>query len=239
MGKKRIYIFFLLAFFFLFVNSVNGLNSINIPVEKYTAPDLSFSLLYPAGWTIQSDDAGITILEDPDDPNTMGIDIMAGYKTDQITNSHQLINALSQEMLNYYPDLKLKNTQQISNDPDISGTLFYYTNSENMTIGGLGISICHGDAIIWADIYGPEAKITKINPAEVLLFVLMSANSGSEPNNPQFAHQESNEEPQPQPEAAQQKNQESEFMHKAEEAFMWNNLPYIAPDVFKIMPPLF
>ncbi len=143
-----------------------------------------------------------------------------------------------------YPDLKMLGTQQVSKNPDISGTVFQYTGKRGK-IGGFGIAACKPKAMLWADIYGTEAKLKKYKPIPLLLFFLGSINNGPNPNVPNLkksAPAKGQCAPQNyQVNKAAQAGQggNSEFMERATNAHMWNMMPHLMPSVFQPLPQIF
>ena len=236
MKDRYFYSFFLIALISLILFfGVSTTDATGLKMATYVAPDQGFSFYYPEGWTVQSGQDRVMILQNPQIPHSAAINLMPLQFGQQFFTSEQIIQSLAQQSMASNPTMAIDSIQKMSYSPDISSTSYSY--QDNMVrIVGLGVAISHGTQGFWADIYGKQESFSGFNPAEVLIYVLSSLNSGSKPATPQMIQQE---QPQQAGKNEQQMSKE-EIQKKTEEAavgaHMWNMAPYIAPDVFTTMP---
>ncbi|MBN2541822.1 hypothetical protein JXI42_03070 [bacterium] len=217
-----------------------------LTMAVYTAEDNSFSMYYPADWTVTLSEAGATITQDPANQLSPAIDLYP-LQFEVPYSSDQIINFLADEMRMLYPSFNIISNNRISEQPDIGGVLFSYVESD-VNIIGFAVSMTDGTQGMWADIYGPEDSFTGYNPSLLLTYILQSLNQGSAPNQPQIDIPEEmageaaatpSTETSSQPEPGSE-----EYKKKMEEAMMgthmWNMSPYLFPDAFDTyIPPMY
>ena len=212
-----------------------------LPMDVYRSPDGAYSFFYPRGWMVKQEGNGFSIIEDPGDPASMGIDVMVGYSTKPEVHSVQVIARMEKGLRKLYGDVKLMEVRQVSQNPDISGTIFSFKD-KNRTIGGFGISMCRGNNIFWADIYGTRENIARYNYVHLLIFVLQSMNTGPMPNQPQGTIYTAMISPQPQVlrgHGALRGGAKADLMKRAVRTRFWKTAPKIKPQIFKKLMPAF
>jgi len=195
-------------------------------MATYVAPDRSFSLYYPDGWTVTQSQERLSIVKNPHDPMSTRISIMPFQSGEQYSTSGQIINILTSQRQVKNPTFNIGSTQQLSLQPDVTAVTYSY-DENNVTIVGLGIAISHGHKGYWAEIYGRQNGFTGYDPPQVLTYVLKSLNKGTTPNKPQMTQA-----PQQDPAESQQQGQlRPEEYHQP-----MNDARVGAPDVFTTMP---
>jgi hypothetical protein len=207
-----------------------------LQMATYVAPDKSFSIYYPQGWTVKQGQESLSIVQNPRDPMSTGINILPFQFGQQYITSSQIINMLASQMQMQNPTFNLASTQQLSQQPDIMAASYSYA-ANNVTMVGLAIAISQGSQGYWAEIYGRQNGFTGYDPAQVLAYVVQSVNQGTTPNQPQMAQAQ-------QGQGASQEQQLSpgEYQQRMNDAMvgthMWNMAPYISPNMFDLTPML-
>lgn len=206
-------------------------------MATYTAPDQSFSMYYPKGWSATPQESGISFAQDSSDDTSVHIDVFVLQFGEQSFTTEQIINLLAGTMKQQYPSLKIVEQKQLSTKPDIRGVLFSYKEGK-IPMSGFGLVLSAGKAAIWSDIYGKDSGFTGYNPVVVLSYVMQSLAQGPKPNKPQIQQSKKAVK------AAQAPRTDAQTQKKIEEAAVmthfWNNAHYIVPDAFSTyVPPLF
>lgn len=207
-----------------------------LEMATYTAPDKSFSMLYPKGWTASPQEAGITFAENPADDTSAHIDVFILQFGETSLTGAQIIGLLAGQMKQQYPSLEIKQQKQLSQKPDVRGVLFAYKDG-GVPVSGFGLVLSAGKAAIWSDIYGKDAGFTGYDPVVLLSYVMQSLAQGPAPNRPKM-------QPPPRAARAPQAPAGAATKKKMDEAAVmthfWNNAPSIVPDAFSTyVPPMF
>lgn len=209
-------------------------------MATYTAPDKSFSMYYPKGWSASPQESGITFAENSADDSSAHIDVFVLQFGEQSFTTEQIITLLANTLKQQYPSLKIVEQKQLSTKPDIRGVLFSYQEGK-IPMSGFGLVLSAGKAAIWSDIYGKDSGFTGYNPVVLLSYVMQSLAQGTKPNQPQIQGSQKAQKAAvtpPRPAA------DAETRKKIEEAAVmthfWNNAQYIVPDAFSTyVPPMF
>jgi len=154
-------------------------------MATYTAPDKSFSMYYPKGWTAKPQESGITFAENSADDTSAHIDVFVLQFGEQSYTTEQLVVLLANMMKQQYPSLKIVESKQLATKPDIRGVLFSYKEGQ-VPMSGFGLVLSAGKAAIWSDIYGKDSGFVDYNPVVVLSYVMQSLAQGPTPNKPQI-----------------------------------------------------
>lgn len=227
-------VFFLIVSGFVCALQPASAGATGVQMVTYVAPDKSFSLYYPDGWTVTQSQERLSIIQNPRDPMSTGINILPFQFGQQYFTSAQIVNMLASQMQVQNPTFSLAGTQQLSQQPDITIVSYSYV-ANDVAMVGLGVAVSQGYQGYWAEIYGRQNGFIGFDPAQVLVYVLQSMNQGTTPNEPQIAQAQ-------QGQGAYQEQQLSpeEYQQRMDDAMvgthMWNMAPYIAPDVFTTMP---
>jgi hypothetical protein len=209
-------------------------------MASYTAPDKSFSMYYPRGWTATPQESGITFAEDSADDTSAHIDVFVLQFGEQSYTTEQIVGLLSGMLKQQYPSLKIVEQKQLAKQPDIRGVMFSYQEGK-IPMSGFGLVLSAGKAAIWSDIYGKDAGFVGYNPVVVLSYVMQSLAAGPKPNRPQIqgsqkAQKAAATPPRPAGDAETQKK----IGEAAVMTHFWNNAHYIVPDAFSTyVPPMF
>ncbi|MBW1810362.1 MAG: hypothetical protein JRJ87_19355 [Deltaproteobacteria bacterium] len=209
-----------------------------LEMTTYTAPDGSFSIYYPKGWTAAPSEMGISFAQDPADDTSAHIDVFVLEFKDAAYTSGQIIELLAKQMKQQYPSMKVVEQKQMSKEPDLRGVLFTYKEGGTQ-MSGFGLALSAGQAALWADIYGKDASFKNYNPVVVLSYVLQSMSQGMKPSKPQIRESQATAKAE-----ANVPMSATETKKKIGEAAVmthfWNNAQYIVPDAFSTyVPPLF
>lgn len=190
-------------------------------MAAYTAPDRSFSILVPRGWSAQPSALGITFIEKVSDPLSAHIDLFVIQLGQSPVKSAQFIQVLAGQMKSRYPSFQVSGTLALSGNPDVTAVLFTYEDS-GVRVSGFGIAQCNPNVALWTDIYGKDEGFRSYNPALLLTYVLQSMNQGATPGSPQL--------PQTTTIAQARQKAESQAMKKSMVmTHYWNMYPYLYP----------
>ena len=190
-------------------------------MAAYTAPDRSFALLIPQGWTPQPSQNGITFIEKASDPISTRIDLFVIQLGQSPVTSAQFIQYLANQMKARYPSFQVTGTRALSEKPDVTVVIFTYEES-GVKVSGFGVAQCNPGVALWTDIYGRDDGFRHYNPALLLTYVLQSMNQGPIPGSPAL----------PQPATIEQARQKADAQQMKKSMVMthyWNMYPYLYP----------
>jgi hypothetical protein len=190
-------------------------------MAAYTAPDRSYSILVPQGWTAQPSASGITFVEKASDPLSARIDLFVIQLGQTPMTSAQFIQVVANQMKTRYPSFQLSGTRALAQNPDVTAVLFVYQDS-GVKMSGFGMALCNPNVVLWTDIYGKDEGFRNYNPAMLLTYVLQSMSQGTTPASPHL----------PQPATIAQANQQTASQKTKSAMLMthyWNMYPHLYP----------
>ncbi|MDY0004121.1 MAG: hypothetical protein RBU30_22675 [Polyangia bacterium] len=151
-------------------------------MATFVAPDGSFSFLQPKGWSVTLSASGATIIQKASDPQSTRIDLLLLPTGGKLTST-QVIVVLAERMKAQYPSFAEGARKSLSQSPDVSAVLFTYSEGQ-VPMSGMGIAAASGNAVFWADIYGPDSGFKGYDPAALLVYVMGSMTPGRKPRVP-------------------------------------------------------
>jgi hypothetical protein len=208
-------------------------------MAAYTAPDESFSMYYPKGWTATPQESGISFAENSADDTSAHIDVFVLQFGEQSYTTEQIVALLANMMKQQYPSLKIVESKQLSRQPDVRGVLFSYKEGK-VPMSGFGLVLSAGKAAIWSDIYGKDSGFTGYNPVVVLSYVMQSLAQGPKPSQPKIQGSKRAQKAAVTPRPPADPDTQKKMDEAAVMTHFWNNAHYIVPDAFSTyVPPMF
>lgn len=203
--------------------------ALGVDMVAYAAPDKSFAMYQPAGWTATPNEMGISFVQSSSDQTSARIDILL-FQFPQPVTARDLIAQLAEPMQQQYPTVKFSAAEILSTQPDLRAIMFTYKEGE-VEMSGFGLALCMGNGAMWAHIVGKDAGFKEFNPVMVLTYALQSMKQGAKPNKPQIPKMSK---------AGANKAHKDKMGGATVMTHFWNMAPYIVPDAFSTyIPPIY
>ncbi len=206
-----------------------------ISMVPFIAPDKTYSLYQPKGWTVKTNAQGLAMTERPGEKNSTKLEIMPLTFQDKQYTSQELITVLATHLKKQNNTLKIISTKQLNKIPDMRAVTFSYKDAGDQ-IFGFAVATCRGKHALWASIYGKPKSFKNYNPAVVLCYTLSSFATGGKPMKPAIKLALLTQQPKRTAATGGEAGTGKKFNEAMFMTHYWNMAPYTLPNVFTTMP---